>query len=167
MAGSLKVRLAREVFVRSLRQLRYGSMELVCPGETLTFGDVNSDLRATIAVLDEEFFVRAITGGEIGLGESYMVGQWTSPDVPAVIRLGIRNLTLIEKSHPFLSAMARFKNEWMHRRHEVWDVTDPAKPNRLSVVVSDLRDTHKSWWECDTGIAFLVSGPPDWRTRRM
>ena len=30
-----------------------------------------------------------------------------------------------------------------------------------------LNDTHKSWWECDTGIAFLVSGAPDWRTRRM
>jgi hypothetical protein len=33
--------------------------------------------------------------------------------------------------------------------------------------VSGLRDTHKSWWECDTGIAYVVSGPPDWRTRRM
>jgi hypothetical protein len=51
--------------------------------------------------------------------------------------------------------------------HEIWDVTDPSKPSRLTVVVSGLRDTHKSWWECDTGIAYLVSGPPDWRTRRM
>jgi len=51
--------------------------------------------------------------------------------------------------------------------HEIWDVTDPAKPNRVTVVVTGLRDTHKSWWECDTGIAFLVSGLPDWRTRRM
>ena len=30
------------------------------------------------------------------------------------------------------------------------------KPSRLTVVVSGLRDTHKSWWECDTGIAYLV-----------
>ena len=51
--------------------------------------------------------------------------------------------------------------------HEIWDVTDPAKPTRVTVVVSGLRDTHKSWWECDTGIAYLVSGVPDWRTRRM
>jgi hypothetical protein len=51
--------------------------------------------------------------------------------------------------------------------HEIWDVTDPAKPGRVTVVVSELRDTHKSWWECDTGIAFLVSGLADWRTRRM
>jgi hypothetical protein len=51
--------------------------------------------------------------------------------------------------------------------HEVWDVSDPAKPARVTVVVSGLRDTHKNWWECDTGIAFLVSGVPEWRTRRM
>ena len=51
--------------------------------------------------------------------------------------------------------------------HEIWDVTDPAKPTRLTVIVSGLKDTHKSWWECDTGIAYLVSGDPQWRTRRM
>jgi hypothetical protein len=51
--------------------------------------------------------------------------------------------------------------------HEIWDVTIPANPNRLTVIVSGLHDTHKSWWECDTGIAYLVSGVPDWRTRRM
>jgi hypothetical protein len=51
--------------------------------------------------------------------------------------------------------------------HEIWDVTDPPRPVRVTVVVSGLVNTHKNWWECDTGIAYLVSGPPGWRTRRM
>ncbi len=42
-------------------------------------------------------------------------------------------------------------------QHEIWDVTDPAKPTLLTVVVKDLNGTHKSWWECDTGIAYLVA----------
>ncbi len=37
--------------------------------------------------------------------------------------------------------------------HEVWDVTDPAKPKKASTVVSGLTTTHKNFWECDTGIA--------------
>ena len=53
------------------------------------------------------------------------------------------------------------------RAHETWDVTDPAKPAALTVVVSGLRDTHKSWWECDTGIAYIIAGPPEWRAKRM
>jgi len=51
--------------------------------------------------------------------------------------------------------------------HEIWDVSDPAKPTRVSVVESGLVDTHKNWWECDTGIAYLVSGVPGWRAKRM
>ena len=50
--------------------------------------------------------------------------------------------------------------------HEIWNVTDSAHPALVSRI-DGLRDTHKSWWECDTGIAYLVSGPPGWRTRRM
>ncbi len=51
--------------------------------------------------------------------------------------------------------------------HEVWNVTDPANPVLVSHIGEGLKDTHKNWWECDTGIAYLVSGKPDWRTRRM
>jgi hypothetical protein len=53
------------------------------------------------------------------------------------------------------------------RAHEIWDVTDPAKPALLTRIVEGLKDTHKSWWECDTGIAYLVSGVEGWRVRRM
>jgi hypothetical protein len=51
--------------------------------------------------------------------------------------------------------------------HEVWDVSDPAKPALLTTVVKGIRGTHKSWWECDSGIAYLVSGVDGWRTHRM
>ena len=54
-----------------------------------------------------------------------------------------------------------------NQSHEMWDVTDPAKPVRLNVIVDGLRNTHKSWWECDGGIAYLVSGAPGWNTPRM
>src|SRR5260370_9202527 len=50
--------------------------------------------------------------------------------------------------------------------HEIWNVADPANP-KLLVRLDGLKDTHKSWWECDTGIAFLVSAPPHWRTKPM
>jgi hypothetical protein len=51
--------------------------------------------------------------------------------------------------------------------HEMWDVTSPEKPVMLNIIIKGLRDTHKSWWECDTGIAYLVSGVPGWKSRRM
>jgi hypothetical protein len=51
--------------------------------------------------------------------------------------------------------------------HEIWNVADPANPVLVTHIGEGLKDTHKNWWECNTGIAYLVSGLPDWRTRRM
>jgi LVIVD repeat len=53
--------------------------------------------------------------------------------------------------------------------HEVWDVTEPARPAIVTAVLQGLNATHKNWWECDTGIAYLVSDgrPSGWRTNRM
>jgi hypothetical protein len=53
--------------------------------------------------------------------------------------------------------------------HEVWDVSDRAKPAMLTTIISGLGETHKNWWECDTGIAYLVADgrPQGWRTNRM
>jgi hypothetical protein len=53
--------------------------------------------------------------------------------------------------------------------HEIWDVTDPGNPTFVVTVVTGLNGTHKNWWECDTGIAYLVSDgrPSGWRSSRM
>jgi hypothetical protein len=53
--------------------------------------------------------------------------------------------------------------------HEIWDVTDPSHPAGVRTVAGGnpvignqtgtpgaLAGTHKSWWECDTGIAYIV-----------
>jgi len=54
-----------------------------------------------------------------------------------------------------------------HSAHELWDVTAPEAPQFVTTVADGLSDTHKSWWECHSGIAYLVSGVSGWRTGRM
>jgi hypothetical protein len=56
-----------------------------------------------------------------------------------------------------------------NQAHEIWDVTEPAKPSLLTTVITGLKGTHKNYWECDTGIAYLVADgrPQGWRTNRM
>ena len=95
--------------------------------------------------------------GEPGMAEqggAQMVRVCNGSELPAV-----RNSA--DKSKVYM--LRNFGN----KAHEMWDVTTPEKPTRLTVIVDGLKDTHKSWWECDTGIGFLVSGLADWRTRRM
>jgi hypothetical protein len=51
--------------------------------------------------------------------------------------------------------------------HEIYDVTDPIKPVLLASIGGNYKDTHKSWWECDSGIAYIVSAVLGWRVNRM
>jgi len=50
------------------------------------------------------------------------------------------------------------------RAQEFWNVTNPNKP-KLLWRLDGLRDTHKNFWECETGIAYLVSSIPGWFVR--
>jgi hypothetical protein len=42
--------------------------------------------------------------------------------------------------------------------HEVWDVTSPANPTLVSTPVSGVDVTHRNWWDCNSGIAYIVAG---------
>ena len=54
-----------------------------------------------------------------------------------------------------------------NQAHEILDVTDPGNPTFVSTVLADLTSTHKNWWECDTGIAYIVAHKKEegWRSR--
>ena len=60
-----------------------------------------------------------------------------------------------------------------NRSHEVWDVTEPASPAFVRTVAemgrtpSGDQHTHKNWWECDTGVAYLVGTVDGWRAPRV
>ena len=55
-------------------------------------------------------------------------------------------------------------NRWYMLRHdgsidqEMWDVTDPSAPVLMEKILTGLNATHHDWWECDTGIAYLIAG---------
>jgi cyclopropane-fatty-acyl-phospholipid synthase len=106
---------ARKIFFESLRDLRDGYLEIVCPDETFTFGRSNSELRAMAVVHDERFFVRALLGADIGMGESYMDGDWTTPDLVALVRVAVRNLRTLDAEHKFLSSLRAFASRVRHR----------------------------------------------------
>ena len=108
---------ARRLFFSSLRKLQDGHLELVCPDETYTFGDPTSKLRAMAVIHDQHFFVRAITGADVGMGESFMDGDWTSPDLVSLVRLAVRNMRLLDSGHPLVSFLRGFLSRMRHRLH--------------------------------------------------
>jgi cyclopropane-fatty-acyl-phospholipid synthase len=108
-------RVARRLFFQTLHNLQDGYLEIVCPDETYSFGDPSAELRAMAVVHDQRFFVHAVTAGDIGIGESFMDGDWTSPDLVALVRLAVRNLRLLDSAHPLLSYARGLLSRIRHR----------------------------------------------------
>jgi hypothetical protein len=54
-------------------------------------------------------------------------------------------------------------SHWYLLRHdgstdqEVWDVTDPTNPVQIATIIGNLTANHHDWWECDTGIAYVIA----------
>jgi cyclopropane-fatty-acyl-phospholipid synthase len=48
-------------------------------------------LRATLVVSDWDMFSRTLQSGDIGFAESFIDGQWHSPDLAALLRLMVQN----------------------------------------------------------------------------
>jgi cyclopropane-fatty-acyl-phospholipid synthase len=117
MVSELTTAFAKKLFLRSLEQLCDGYLELVCPAETYRFGKPESPLQAVIAVHDERFFRRAVFGGDIGVGEAYMDGQWSTPDLVALTRLGTRNLDQLEAGSRLTGVFNRAAEVLSHRRN--------------------------------------------------
>ena len=88
-------RLSKTLFLRGLDALKGGTFQLAA-GRTRRFGDPAGDLHGVMHVADDRFFTRALAGGDIGIGESYMDGDWWSPDLVTLIRLMLRNLSHVD-----------------------------------------------------------------------
>jgi hypothetical protein len=56
-----------------------------------------------------------------------------------------------------------------NQAQQIYDVTNPSHPSLVTTIVSGLDHTHKNWWECDTGIAYLVADKPSegWKGQHL
>lgn len=92
---------ARTVF-RMLEKLAYGRLDVQWPdGQHSTFPASeqghHSDLRATISLNNWRVFERTLKAGDIGFAESYIDGDWHTPDLTALLSLFIANRDHIEQ----------------------------------------------------------------------
>ena len=117
MVSELTAAFAKKLFLKTIEQFSDGYLELVCPGETYRFGQPENSLHAVLAVHDEKFFRRAVFDGDIGVGEGYMEGEWSTPDLVALTRLGIRNLDQLEAAQRVPGVFNRVAEFLSHRRN--------------------------------------------------
>jgi cyclopropane-fatty-acyl-phospholipid synthase len=95
--------VAKRAFLGGLRQIDGGLLRVHCTDGTYEFGRP-SRLDAALTVHDDRFFRRALTGADIGIGESFMDGDWSTPDLVTLTRLMLRNRSVLDRRAPIVGA---------------------------------------------------------------
>ncbi len=88
---------ARAVF-RLLKNLKHGTLDIQLPdGSGLHFGHaVDGGLRASMRLVNWNVCGATMRSGDIGFAESFIAGDWASPDPAALLKLLIANRSEVE-----------------------------------------------------------------------
>ena len=90
---------AMKILSLLLRNVKFGQIQLALPdGEILTFGRKSPDGPAVLKVHNMAFFNRTLRQGAMGFAESYMDGEWSSPDLAKLLILLNGNMTMLQQS---------------------------------------------------------------------
>jgi len=84
--------LPERVLLRSLNKLRVGRLTVELPDAGHhTFGKIGAHPCATLRIRNARTIFRVLFGGDIGLAEGYLRGEWDTPDLTAFLALGALN----------------------------------------------------------------------------
>jgi cyclopropane-fatty-acyl-phospholipid synthase len=108
--------LGRRFLVHLVRQVEYGQLLFHTPsGETIHRSGPHPGPAASMVLHRWRAVRRALLGGDIGFAEAYMDGDWSTPDLTALIEVVARNYTTLV---PALdgSRIARLLHRLLHLR---------------------------------------------------
>ena len=116
---SMLERLGVRVLTRFFNQLDHGRMTMIKPdGEQLLFGASDNGPEVTMTVHRYRFFSRAMLHADIGFGEAYVDGDWSSPDLVRLLTLLCLRGDAINDRRLWPALLGRTVNYLSHLRRD-------------------------------------------------
>jgi len=82
----------RKLVLDAFSRARRGELKVTMPGGARRlFGGLGKELQAELTVRDEGFYRRCVLFGPIGFAESYLAGEWDTPDLTRTLAWFILN----------------------------------------------------------------------------
>ena len=93
------LRKAREIVLSKLQKLKHCQLNVLDGDNSHRFGEehYNGELKATLVVKDQDFYLDVLFGGSIGAAESFMDGKWQTEDLTCLIRIFVINMDLLDE----------------------------------------------------------------------
>jgi len=112
--AAMSDRLARRLILQSLARVSHGRLVIVEGHRKMVFGERRGELTATLRVHSLSFYRRIALGGTIGAGEAYRDGLWSCDDLPALIRIMVRNRQVQDRLEGGVARLAGVVQRLLH-----------------------------------------------------
>ena len=110
--------LARNIVYSQLKNLHSGCLKIHESGQVRTFGSPADALVGEMHIHDPQAFSSILTGGSIGAAEAFMTGDWSSPDLTALVRVMVRNMDILDQMEGGLATLSRPFLKLFHRLNQ-------------------------------------------------
>ena len=108
----------KKIILKKFTNLQFGYIHLTDGDESYSYGDNSSEMKVEIEILSSEFYVFLGSGGLLGVTEAYTAGYWRADDIVILIRLIIKNSTVMEKLDSGWAKLIRPLNTYIHRKRQ-------------------------------------------------
>lgn len=102
-------KVARNLVHRQLASLHTGCLQIEEDGTVFSFGEPEAEaqLVARLIVHDVSCYGEIMTGGSIGAAESFMTGDWSSPDLTKLVRVMVLNIDILDQMEGGLALISK------------------------------------------------------------
>jgi len=103
---------------KKLSHLNVGCISVVDGVDKFSFGDTGSELQVNVQVHSQEFYVMTGSGGAMGIAEAYILGYWTSDDVVMLMRIILKNRSIMLSLNDGFAKILSPINKLIHRSRQ-------------------------------------------------
>jgi cyclopropane-fatty-acyl-phospholipid synthase len=132
----------KRILFKKLKGLKTGELTIIDGSETHVFGIPKSELKATLTVSSQEFYVFLGSGGTNGAAEAFTAGYWTSDNLVQLIQVIIRNKKTMEGLE---SGFARLTNPITKIIHRLRQNTLKGSKSNILAHYDLSNDFYKLW----------------------
>ena len=110
-------KLCRNGLFATLEKLHTGSLTVYEGDQAFNFGapEPLAELTAELHLHDFEAYRNIALYGSVGAGEAYMTGDWSSPDLPMLVRLLARNKDVVDQIDSGWANLGKMALQFFHQ----------------------------------------------------
>ncbi|MDB4057759.1 cyclopropane-fatty-acyl-phospholipid synthase family protein [Candidatus Thioglobus sp.] len=132
----------KRILFKKLKGLKTGELTIIDGSKIHVFGIPKSELKATLTVSSQEFYVFLGSGGTNGAAEAFTAGYWSADNLVELIQIIIRNKKTMEGLE---SGLARLTNPITKIIHRLRQNTLKGSKSNILAHYDLSNDFYKLW----------------------